>query len=182
MAKRFVAVVTRHKGVHFRSRLEACWSEFFDLAGIPHEYEPKDEFRSGWWPDFRFDRVEIDGDVMPIVCEVKPVKFDPINVNPAFSKAIGPDWVLLLGLRPRRGFIGYVARNTGDGIQTCAMTLDSERGIYGAPLNASTSALPADLWRVANENVTPAGVSQAINKGIIAHMGKELFHFWRKTG
>lgn len=42
---------TLYKGVLFRSRLEARWAAFFDLAGWTWEYEPFDF--NGWTPDFR---------------------------------------------------------------------------------------------------------------------------------
>lgn len=41
---------TMYKGVQFRSRLEATWAAFFDLAGWKWEYEPVD--LEGWSPDF----------------------------------------------------------------------------------------------------------------------------------
>ena len=42
---------TKYNGVEFRSRLEAKWACFFDLAGLKWEYEPVDI--EGWTPDFR---------------------------------------------------------------------------------------------------------------------------------
>ncbi len=42
---------TVYRDVHFRSRLEARWAAFFDLAGWKWEYEPLDLNR--WTPDFR---------------------------------------------------------------------------------------------------------------------------------
>jgi len=42
---------TQYNGVLFRSRLEARWAAFFDLAGWQWEYEPID--LEGWTPDFR---------------------------------------------------------------------------------------------------------------------------------
>ena len=41
---------TRYAGVNFRSRLEAKWAAFFDLAEWRWEYETPDEV--GWTPDF----------------------------------------------------------------------------------------------------------------------------------
>jgi hypothetical protein len=41
---------TTYAGVRFRSRLEARWAAFFDLAGWAWEYEPAD--LAGWSPDF----------------------------------------------------------------------------------------------------------------------------------
>lgn len=42
---------TRYNCVLFRSRHEARWAAFFDLAGWKWEYEPIDI--NGWTPDFR---------------------------------------------------------------------------------------------------------------------------------
>ena len=47
---RIKAHPTRYKSVLFRSRLEARWAAFFDLAGWQWEYEPIDLI--GWSPDF----------------------------------------------------------------------------------------------------------------------------------
>lgn len=44
---------TMYRGVQYRSRLEARWAAFFDLAGWQHEYEPID--LPGWSPDFRVE-------------------------------------------------------------------------------------------------------------------------------
>ena len=44
---------TFYKDVMFRSRLEARWAAFFDLAGWQWEYEPIDLV--GWSPDFKID-------------------------------------------------------------------------------------------------------------------------------
>lgn len=61
------AIPTRYGGVQFRSRLEARWAAFFDIAGWRWQYEPLD--LDGWIPDFR-----LCGKV-PALCEVKPIDF-----------------------------------------------------------------------------------------------------------
>jgi hypothetical protein len=43
-------IPTLYKGREYRSRLEARWAAFFDLAGWRYEYEPFD--LAGWIPDF----------------------------------------------------------------------------------------------------------------------------------
>lgn len=57
----------------FRSRLEARWAAFFDLAGWKWEYEPID--LNGWTPDFRItfpcSHSECSGNHTLLV-EVKP--------------------------------------------------------------------------------------------------------------
>lgn len=59
------AIPTKWKGIEFRSRLEATWACFFDLAQWPWQYEPIDLL--GYIPDFvlAFPRG-------PILVEVKP--------------------------------------------------------------------------------------------------------------
>lgn len=59
------AIPTTYAGVNFRSRLEARWAAFFDLANIEWEYEPLD--LEGWCPDFLL-RLKLCN----VLCEVKP--------------------------------------------------------------------------------------------------------------
>lgn len=59
------AIPTTYAGVNFRSRLEARWGAFLDLAGLKWEYEPFD--LEGWAPDFL-----IRTSVGPVLAEVKP--------------------------------------------------------------------------------------------------------------
>lgn len=60
------AIQTTYAGVNFRSRLEARWAAFFDLANLKWEYEPFD--LEGWAPDFL-----LRTSVCNVLCEVKPV-------------------------------------------------------------------------------------------------------------
>lgn len=48
------SVETRYKNYRFRSRLEARWAVFFDIADIPWEYEPQGYVIDGrpYLPDF----------------------------------------------------------------------------------------------------------------------------------
>lgn len=88
------AQVTEYAGVRFRSRLEATWASFFDLAGMPWEYEPVR--LGGWMPDFRlFDR---------FLCEVKPIQMTGFAVASTeyhwIRKTLGHGQVLIFGDRP----------------------------------------------------------------------------------
>ena len=56
---------TMYCHTQFRSRLEARWAAFFDLAGWRWDYEPCDY--AGWTPDFRLHGTS------PILVEVKPI-------------------------------------------------------------------------------------------------------------
>ena len=58
------AIQTSYKGAKFRSRLEAKWAAFFDLAGWRWEYEPLD--LEGYIPDFILQFHQ------PLLVEVKP--------------------------------------------------------------------------------------------------------------
>lgn len=59
---------TNYAGTRFRSRLEARWAAFFDLAKWKWEYEPVDE--ENWTPDFL-----IRGWLGTIAVEVKPIEW-----------------------------------------------------------------------------------------------------------
>jgi len=61
-----IAHPTEYAGTRFRSRLEAKWAAFFDLAGWRWEYEPLDE--AGWVPDFL-----LIGQRHTVKVEVKPI-------------------------------------------------------------------------------------------------------------
>lgn len=65
-------IPTLYAGTRFRSRLEARWAAFFDLAGWRWEYEPID--LSGWIPDFLVTFKKGDGNgTSRALVEVKPV-------------------------------------------------------------------------------------------------------------
>lgn len=96
------AIPTTYNGVRFRSRLEARWAAFFDLARVKWQYEPFD--LDGWAPDFliaapvrEFDQPEIN-----VLVEVKPFMADAY-AGGGFRKAI-KYWdrypILLCGLGP----------------------------------------------------------------------------------
>jgi hypothetical protein len=59
---------TTYNSVRFRSRLEAKWAAFFDLAGWAWEYEPVDT--DGWVPDFLLRGIDTNTYV-----EVKPIEW-----------------------------------------------------------------------------------------------------------
>jgi hypothetical protein len=62
------AIPTTYQGVRFRSRLEARWASFFDIAGWKWDYEPLD--LDGYIPDFMLWFKK------PILVEVKPLVWD----------------------------------------------------------------------------------------------------------
>lgn len=72
---------TRYANIEFRSRLEATWAAFFDLAGWKWKYEPFD--LTGWSPDFEISHVKHMPSPIPV--EVKP---DWEMANDAVSKIL----------------------------------------------------------------------------------------------
>lgn len=106
---RIKARPTTYCGTLFRSRLEATWAAFFDIAGLPWAYEPIDF--EGWVPDFVLFLQR------PVYVEVKPVPLQVLRLDwggqkpPALLPADRAEFekakmhqkdvnVLLLGLRP----------------------------------------------------------------------------------
>lgn len=69
---------TLYNGVQFRSRLEARWAAFFDLAGWKWEYEPID--LGDWVPDFRV----VIGDYFP-QDESRSPNYLWVEVKPFYS-------------------------------------------------------------------------------------------------
>lgn len=61
------AIETRYAGCRFRSRLEARWAVFFDVAGIPWHYEPQGFELAGlrYLPDFWLPRTGYWVEVKP---------------------------------------------------------------------------------------------------------------------
>ena len=89
------AIPTSYGGANFRSRLEARWAAFFDLAAIRWTYEPMD--LDGWAPDFM-----LSTSACPIMVEVKPVDLLTEGYE-QFAKAIAhqSDYgILLCGYKP----------------------------------------------------------------------------------
>lgn len=108
------AIPTRYKGILFRSRLEARWAAFFDLAGWSWDYEPPEVIADGiaWLPDFRVSfscpNSECDGKHVLLV-EVKPffqlsefgqTKAHEIERNHLFGSDLPCDSVAFFGANP----------------------------------------------------------------------------------
>lgn len=69
-----MSIPTMYAGIMFRSRLEAKWAAFFDLAGWRWQYEPLD--LAGYIPDFIL--LMPNG---PIAVEVKPLLWSAHDVG-----------------------------------------------------------------------------------------------------
>jgi hypothetical protein len=134
------AIPTVYNHVQFRSRLEARWAAFFDLAGIKWDYEPFD--LDGWAPDFLLKTV-----VGQILVEVKPVDTSEKAAWAAFEKA-EPYWskyqLLLLGVGPieKRDLLGIIADPP-----------DESKYDWCDVMDALLVADPIPLWREAGNIV-----------------------------
>lgn len=85
---------TIYRGVEFRSRLEARWAAFFDLAKWDWQYEPVD--LEGWTPDFRVEfpcgHSECSGSHVLLV-EVKPYfSIAEFSGHPCMDYSYGRSW------------------------------------------------------------------------------------------
>ncbi|KAB1068891.1 PDDEXK family nuclease [Methylobacterium planeticum] len=81
MPNRIAAKPTLYNGTRFRSRLEARWAAFFDLAGWRWEYEPVD--LDGWQPDFLLLTTG-----KPIPVEVKPIQWPGTRTSDALEAIV----------------------------------------------------------------------------------------------
>ena len=164
---------TTYKGVRFRSRLEAKWACFFDLAGWRWEYEPIDT--EGWVPDF-----VLQGDAGNTWVEVKPIEWVGQSVDsyikqardrPDLTKVWGQDReALILGLYPVPSdydapFLGVIANEPDQGADTaviragyhCALDFHAFYGSFAYRIGGQYSGdhhiqqadwgLVGDLWR-----------------------------------
>jgi hypothetical protein len=131
---------TTYRDVRFRSRLEATWAAYFDLAGVAWEYEPFD--LEGWTPDLllRVGAVEL-------LAEIKPV-LDPSASSAEYAKAIKFNrlhWVALLGRAPLAFSVGLLFDQPG--VVGCDVDLWLDLHEKLRPLNA------IELWAQAS-NIT----------------------------
>ena len=150
------AVRFQYAGVSFRSSLEATWAAFFDLAGMPWEYEPIQV--PGWVPDFRlFGR---------FLCEVKPIVMTGFaNVTTDyewFRKALGDQQVLLFGDRPTNDALCCMASITAGQIAGRTVFYDPNAefkmvSVSGDGGNHPMRGSAEWVWREAVANVRRMG-------------------------
>jgi len=144
------AIPTPYGGCRFRSRLEARWAAFFDLAALDWDYEPID--LDGWAPDFSIHSAgeTVYAEVKPVEMEVDP-QIGPIGPkkDPSFQKAEKfwkTHWVLKLGMCPPRDADYF----------TIGALMDPPEGVgpkwfdvaEGLKVNDATT-----LWRIAGARV-----------------------------
>lgn len=100
------AIDTLYNGLYFRSRLEAKWAVFFDVAGMQYRYEPEgyDLGEHGYYlPDFFLPNVVLrrgqGNDIPGMFIEVKPGYSDENNEKyRALSAGTGHPVILVCGL------------------------------------------------------------------------------------
>jgi hypothetical protein len=112
------AIPTVYGARQYRSRLEAKWASFFDLAGWKYEYEPFD--LGAWSPDFMLIGKS------RVLVEVKPITdLDDDTAARMAQAAVSAKWdgdLLLLGVAPlfnvmhclmyRPGAIGWLGEHS----------------------------------------------------------------------
>ena len=140
---------TTYAGVRFRSQLEATWAAFFDVAGMPWEYEPVT--LPGWVPDFRlFGR---------FLCEVKPIEMDGFSsaVEPLVRKAAREEPTLVFGRRPA-GALACMVIGKGGGIGGRTVFFDPRAPFRMQSVDGTGNGHPlrgsAELtWRTAGQRL-----------------------------
>lgn len=155
---RIAAIPTRYAGVLFRSRLEARYAAFFDLAGWAWEYEPFD--LPGWVPDFLVRFPCGHSECPPehvILAEVKPyTTLDEFKGHPCLDYHYGhkgcdekgdfidipADASAALGYHPR---VSYWEMGHGNGGGECDLSWALDRTYQARNMD--------DLWNRAAERV-----------------------------
>lgn len=174
-----LAIPTEYGGAVFRSRLEAHWAAFFDLAGWQWDYEPIDT--RGWSPDFI-----LPGTPRHIFVEVKPAlwslcdrylsRFSDMGLFDKVYKSLPKDAAgLLLGVSPIANsgnfFLGMCSEYIGEGhvfdlavmqpnpIDYCSDSQGWEGRISGDHSDLRLEpAVGQRLWREAGARVQWKGV------------------------
>ncbi len=156
---------TTYKGQRYRSRLEARWAAFFDLAGWQAEYEPVD--LGEWSPDFLL-RNRRDGTALydrDILVEVKPIAKMDDDVRMKMETAYRADMdhgLLLVGFAPheadsgigRTGLaIGWIRESQLDLDETSAAWVTADAWVTGISYGLSDSVPDIGLWRRATNLV-----------------------------
>jgi hypothetical protein len=80
------SINTEYNNNYFRSRLEAKWAVFFDLAGIKYIYEPEgfydEKTGRSYLPDFFLPEVRLrSGNEIGLYIEIKPLGFNENDFN-----------------------------------------------------------------------------------------------------
>lgn len=168
-------IPTMYAGVQFRSRLEARWAAFFDLASWRWEYEPFDF--PGWIPDFCIWPDERG----PLIAEVKPFyefeQFDAGFYRSRFpsveqAQAYG---VVLLGAGVRRYYLQPKAHCPDEALEAAQL------GWFLNPYEEAGKISTAYRFTTPLEYRRREGEERAFFMGPFAE-GWEGEGFWREAG
>lgn len=166
-------IPTRSSGTNFRSRLEARWSQFFDLIGWRWTYEPFDA--DGWIPDFL-----IAGEA-PFLVEVGPCallsEFSAKAAKPLAAGAPYP--TLIAGISPTilaQETAGYL---TDDGHG--AGTSSADWGICG------TCGTVGIFHQFGEFRLRPCGHMADVGPNdwvppMVAFLEHDIFALWARAG
>ena len=96
------AIETKYAGCRFRSRLEARWAVFFNMMGIPWEYEPQgfvvggrpylpDFFlpECGTWVEVKGHETALDMGLLEVAARELPRRANPLGLQPTLV-LLGP--------------------------------------------------------------------------------------------
>jgi hypothetical protein len=93
------AITTKYNGYRFRSRLEARWAIFFDMAEIGWEYEPEGFTigKDNYLIDFKIQSIE--SKPVDLYVEIKPKKPTEEEIRKCFNLALesGIDVIMICG-------------------------------------------------------------------------------------
>lgn len=142
-----LAIPTRYRGYHFRSRLEARWAVFFDSIGIQWAYEPESfKLQDGslYLPDFFLTTPSVR-----FYAEVKPLETDAITLG--VNKLIGlleivgdsvPIAAMLCGVPGERKIATICSTRNGKNIvfkNSIAEMFDEYENVYAAVCDARSA-------------------------------------------
>lgn len=162
------AIPTVYRGIQFRSRLEARWAAFFDLA-MPSwkwRYEPID--LRGWIPDFDLSASE---SVDSFLVEIKPARslFDLWQYVGKVERAICP------------GLDGYDKSFTAKTLRSAEERLTSEQGKSGEEIREIMSGYGVRVAALLGE--APSLLGDADRDVATELYGdKMLWGLWRVEG
>ena len=141
-----------YNGCQFRSKLEATWAAFFDLAGWKWERDPVDH--QGWIPNFRVtfqcEHSECNGDHTLLV-EVKPYSdMEKFTGHPCMDYAYG-------GSKNEDGGIGVIPADgsAAFGANPSVTRWEISHGAGGGIEDVYFRVPNADeLWKAAGKKVS----------------------------
>lgn len=171
------AIPTTYRGTPFRSRLEAQWAEFFDVAGIAWQYEPEGytngptRYLPDFWLPMALHRCKAPG----VFFEVKPSSPLAGEVDKALMLACGSRKpVLVVTQSPRGASVEALNEYVKDG--------ERDWEDYGLCFTGcdACGAIAVDFY--ADDKPCPCGrdvFMQDMNKLCVARNGFAYYGRWK---